>query len=466
MAIPKVGKYLLCMGIFLGLTGCGQSATESLGLSTDLASTGETSVDSAEARVELFSDISTVDYDGSITLFWQTENVTDCVALGDWSGARPDSGSEIIPSLVSDSTFELACNEIETGAEATATRGRMIKAMVNVSVRGPRLPGLTLSASPSTVPANGSTTITWDSERANSCTASGDWSGSKSRSGSQTFNNLVSDSTYRLSCTGAGGSVEQTVDVVIAAPSAPWVNLSANPSSVVSGANVVLNWNSGNADSCTASGDWSGSKTTSGSQTVGPISADSRFTLTCTGAGGSANNSADVTVTAPAPTVTLSATPNRVNQGESTTLVWNSTNATSCTASLDWSGSKSTSGSQTISGLNSDSDFRLVCEGPGGTASTDVDVSVSLVGSGTALLSWTPPTQNSDGSSLSNLAGYRIRYGTSPGNYSETITINNAGLSSYLVENLGSASWYFVMTSFNSDGVESVFSTEVSKTIN
>jgi len=66
---------------------------------------------------------------------------------------------------------------------------------------------------------------------------------------------------------------------------------------------------------------------------------------------------------------------------------------------------------------------------------------------------------------LQDLAGYKIRYGTSPGNYSETITVSNPGLSSYLVENLVAAEWFFVMTSFNTSSIESVYSLEVSKTI-
>ena len=92
--------------------------------------------------------------------------------------------------------------------------------------------------------------------------------------------------------------------------------------------------------------------------------------------------------------------------------------------------------------------------------------SVAPRGDGTALVSWTPPTENTDGSPLTDLSGFKVRYGTSPGSYSETRTINNPGLSSYLVENLGAADWYFVMTAFNSSGIESSYSPEVYKTIN
>ena len=105
------------------------------------------------------------------------------------------------------------------------------------------------------------------------------------------------------------------------------------------------------------------------------------------------------------------------------------------------------------------------CAQSGGDGDDGSGFSILPRGDGTALISWTPPTENTDGSSLTDLAGYKIHYGTSPGSYSETITINGTGLTSYLVENLGAADWYFSMTAFNSSGIESGYSPEVSKTI-
>ncbi len=76
-----------------------------------------------------------------------------------------------------------------------------------------------------------------------------------------------------------------------------------------------------------------------------------------------------------------------------------------------------------------------------------------------------PPTENADGSSLTNLAGYRIYYGTNPNNLNNTIVLNNPGLTRYVVENLTPAIWHFVMTSVNAEGVESARSGSASKTI-
>jgi len=68
---------------------------------------------------------------------------------------------------------------------------------------------------------------------------------------------------------------------------APVVNFSANPTSVIKNGSTVLIWSSENASSCLAGGDWSGIKGVSGSETVDSLTVDHRFTLTCTGAGGS-----------------------------------------------------------------------------------------------------------------------------------------------------------------------------------
>lgn len=85
---------------------------------------------------------------------------------------------------------------------------------------------------------------------------------------------------------------------------------------------------------------------------------------------------------------------------------------------------------------------------------------------GSASLSWLPPTENTDGSSLGNLAGYKIYYGSASGNYTDVIDINNIGIVDYLIENLASGyTYYFVVTAYDVDGNESGYSAEGSKTV-
>ncbi len=92
-------------------------------------------------------------------------------------------------------------------------------------------------------------------------------------------------------------------------------------------------------------------------------------------------------------------------------------------------------------------------------------IDVQQVALGSATLSWQAPTTRTDGSPLTNLAGYRIRYGTASGSYPNVITIPNGGLTSAMIENLPAATWYFVVSAYDSTGAESANTSPVAKTI-
>lgn len=80
---------------------------------------------------------------------------------------------------------------------------------------GPPSPSITLTADPATVSLQGSSTLTWEALDANSCTASGGWSGFKDLTGSETVGPLAASTTFALTCSGAGGTASQEVNVVI-----------------------------------------------------------------------------------------------------------------------------------------------------------------------------------------------------------------------------------------------------------
>jgi len=92
-------------------------------------------------------------------------------------------------------------------------------------------------------------------------------------------------------------------------------------------------------------------------------------------------------------------------------------------------------------------------------------IAVQAISLGSASLSWTAPTENEDGTPLTDLAGYKLYWGTTPGNYPNSVTINNATVTTYLVENLSPGSYEFVAKSFNASGVESRFSGTATKII-
>lgn len=82
-----------------------------------------------------------------------------------------------------------------------------------------------------------------------------------------------------------------------------------------------------------------------------------------------------------------------------------------------------------------------------------------------ATLSWTPPDQNTDGSALTNLSGYRIYYGTSVNALDQVIDIPTVGITAYVVDNLTNGTYYFSIRAYNSAGAESALSNIVSDTI-
>jgi hypothetical protein len=85
---------------------------------------------------------------------------------------------------------------------------------------------------------------------------------------------------------------------------------------------------------------------------------------------------------------------------------------------------------------------------------------------GSATVSWQPPTANTNGSAITNLAGYTISYGTSASNLSTSVKVANAGLTSYVVENLtAGTTYYFGVTAYNSAGESSKVSNVASKKI-
>jgi len=103
-----------------------------------------------------------------------------------------------------------------------------------------------------------------------------------------------------------------------------------------------------------------------------------------------------------------------------------------------------------------------------GTSSASLpafSVAVMQTANGTVTLSWTAPTQNSDGSALTDLAGYKIYYRKNSGSYDQAVRLDNPSITTFVVEQLSPATYYFAATAFNSTGVESSFSTEVVRTV-
>jgi hypothetical protein len=159
----------------------------------------------------------------------------------------------------------------------------------------PPAPTASLSANPTSINAGQSSTLSWSSTNATSCT-----SGNFALTG-MSGSGVVAPSTttgYSIACSGSGGSATATATVTVAAPPpppppAPTASLSANPTSVKAGKSSTLSWSSTNAMSCTG-GNFAASGT-SGSAIAKP-SVTTTYSISCSGNGGSATASATVSV--------------------------------------------------------------------------------------------------------------------------------------------------------------------------
>ncbi len=161
----------------------------------------------------------------------------------------------------------------------------------------------------------------------------------------------------------------------------------AAPDPIMLGASVVLSWSTSYVDGCTASGAWSGNKAATGYEVVVPATpGPQQFTLSCTGSFGTVEKTASITVT-PQPSAVISrfvATPNKVSIGGVVTLDWTTADADYCqAASSNWDGTwvttQAASGSKSVVPASvGDHTYSLFCHGPGGDATHDVTVTVTI----------------------------------------------------------------------------------------
>jgi hypothetical protein len=141
----------------------------------------------------------------STSLTWHSMNATGCEASGGWSGAKATSGNETVGPVQASSVYTLSC----TGPGGSASS--------SASVSVAAAPTVTLQASPATVSAGQSATLTWTTTGAASCVASGDWAGNLATSGSRSTGALNATSTFVLACSGPGGSVTRQASVAVEA---------------------------------------------------------------------------------------------------------------------------------------------------------------------------------------------------------------------------------------------------------
>jgi len=296
-----------------------------------------------------------------VVLTWNS-NTSPCQPSGGsgydgWLQSTASSGSasimEVDPGTYN---FQISCG---AGLNYSAS------AQVSVAFTGPARPTFTTS----TTYANAGQpfTLSWQSSDGSSCTAllgaPGDgWSGALPPSGTkQIIEQVPGPYAYQLKC-GVAGISQLGVEVDPASPVGQpppptTVQLSASSANPLVGQSISLTWSSSQAMSCSASGGsgsdgWQGSLALSGSTTISETTAGPYvFAISCSGTGSAGAQT--TVVFGAAPSDSLSTSANSVTTGQSFTLTWNSSGATSCTAgggsaADGWQGDLYVAGSTTV----------------------------------------------------------------------------------------------------------------------
>ena len=107
----------------------------------------------------------------------------------------------------------------------------------------------------------------------------------------------------------------------------------------------------------------------------------------------------------------------------------------------------------------------LSARGPGNYACRTITRVVVSEYDDDVVLSWTPPTKNTDGSTLVNLAKYRVQYGPAPTQMNLVFEIQEPGATAWTVTGLSIGAWYFTILACNTQGACSVPTSPVSKVL-
>jgi hypothetical protein len=329
----------------------------------------------------------------SVTLSWSSQ-IGPCVGAGGvsgdgWSGAHSNSGSlALSESAAGTYQYVLVCG--------TGTQAVQAEAVVTFSL--PPNPFVSLTWNGGSGYLGQTTSISWQGFNGETCIASGGgpgdgWPGSRpATGGTYTFTETQTGTyTYTMTCTFFGKSASQSVGLIWY-PAPAVVTLSPSAPSAVLGHSVQLTWSTSNATACTASGGaagdgWAGDRPVSGSASLTESTQGSfTYTLSCVDGTGSLPPATLANATVwfgQPPTVTVSADQPSITTGGQVLISWNSTNATTCTASGGsgsdgWGGNVPGAGNASLRESSAGTyKFTVQCTEFGVTVSADTSVTVT-----------------------------------------------------------------------------------------
>ncbi|OGI68132.1 hypothetical protein A2738_03040 [Candidatus Nomurabacteria bacterium RIFCSPHIGHO2_01_FULL_42_15] len=254
--------------------------------------------------LSIYANPSSVNYNESSTIHWNSSGTTYCNASGGtngWAGNKSLSGSFFTGNLTYTTTYLITCGNNNSSVSDSVT--------IYVNPAQVQNPTVNISANPSNVSYNGSTTVTWNSNNATYCNATGGssgWSGGKSTSGTFFSGNLTNTVTFYITCRNNSGVASDSVTVSVDNDNNNdddgnvSVDITADDTSIDFEDDTRIRWDSDNADYCRTSdgtNDWEDEDIdTSGSFNTGSLDSDETFRITCYNNSDSATDSVTIRV--------------------------------------------------------------------------------------------------------------------------------------------------------------------------
>jgi Skp family chaperone for outer membrane proteins len=248
----------------------------------------------------------------SSTLSWRIANATSAQISGIGSVNAQNGTTTVSPTQTTTYTLTATGPSGSVTATATVTVGPAAQPAI-----------LSFQAIPASIVAGRSSTLVWTTQNADTVSIAG--LGALALNGSTSVS-PTETTTYTMTATNKAGSTTATVTVTVNPTRPPnIVSFVATPSQITAGGVSTLTWQVEHATSVTISS--LGTVGSAGSQGVTP-SATTTYTLTATNAGGQSTGTATVTVLVPASILSFTATPSTITAGQTVTLSWTTSNAT------------------------------------------------------------------------------------------------------------------------------------------
>jgi uncharacterized repeat protein (TIGR01451 family) len=351
----------------------------------------------------------------AVFMHWTSTNASECHVLAGagFSTGGVTQGQDQVSALDGTTTFSIQCTNSSGGSVQANSTVTVINNPPPVSQ-----PTANIYVSPSTVNQGQSTSINWSSTNATEChaTQGPGFSTGGSTSGSVSSGSIFNSTTFAITCTNSAGSANDSATVYVnntpppvSQPTAQlWAEYpnGTTVTQVPRGTAVFMHWTSTNASEChvLAGAGFSTGGVTQGQDQVSALDGTTTFSIQCTNSsGGSVQANSTVTVInnpppVSQPTANIYVSPSTVNQGQSTTISWSSSNANSCYGT-GFSTGNMTSGSVSSGALYNTTTYSVTCTNSAGSAhdSTTVTVGTPPVSQPTATLNVNPSSVNSGG---------------------------------------------------------------------